>query len=115
MSTNNGIWTFPRTGLWHIHHQMAGYVNANIAYAVMGCDISTNSGSNYSFVSGAWQGSNYNITNPHFMQSSHVVLDITNTSTMKIRFRFDLPQSIYVFGGNTYNATAITFMRIGDT
>mgnify|MGYP001303607747 CR=1 FL=1 len=114
MSTNNGVWTFPRTGIYHIHTQCAGYVNANIAYASMVLDRSTNGGSSWNNVLGTWQGTN-SVSNSHFMQSGFVVLDVTNVSDVKIRLRMDLPQSVTIFGGSSYNATAITFIRVGDT
>ncbi len=115
MSTNNGIWTFPRTGVYHIHTQMAGYVNANIAYASMVIDRTTNGGTSWGSLSHTWQGSNYNITNPHFSQSSFAVFDVTNVSDIKVRFRMDLPQQITIFGSTTGNSTAVTFIRVGDT
>ena len=115
VDTSTGYWTFPRTGIYHIHTQCAAYVNANIGYFSMVIDRTNNGGSSFNNVAAAWQGSNYNIGNPHFMQSSFVVIDVTNVSDVKIAMRMDIPQSLYVFGGTSANYTAITFMRIGDT
>ena len=108
---------FPELVIYHIHHQAAGYVNANIQYFSMTMDLSTNNGGNWYNLSSTWQGSNYNITNPHFMQSGHAVIDVTNTGVVKVRFRIDVPQAkeINLFGGSQSNHTCATFIRVGDT
>ena len=115
IDTSTGYWTFPRTGRYHIQTQAAAYKNSNIAYFSMVIDVSLNGGTSHTNIGAAWQGSNYNITNPHFTQTCQVVLHVDNTSNIKVRFRMDQPVSgITLFGGTNANYTCASFIRVGD-
>ena len=115
MSTNSGNWTFPKTGVWHIESQAAAYINSNIAYFGMKIQATADNGSNWQDIAASWNGSNYNITNPHFTQTCRASLDVTNTTNVKVRFLFDNATSVSVFGGTNTNYTCVTFWRLGDT
>ena len=44
------------------------------------------------------------------------LFDITDTSNQKVRFRISVEdQSTTIQGGSTYDATAMRFIRLGDT
>mgnify|MGYP001170311894 CR=1 FL=1 len=115
IDSSTGYWTFPRTGRYHVHTQWSAYKNANLAYCSMVVDVTTNGGSNWQNISAAWNGSNYNIANPHFCGSTMVVVHCDNTSNIKLRFRMDQSTSgITLFGGTYANHTAAAFIRVGD-
>ena len=115
VDTSTGYWTFPRTGRYHVHAQWSGYKNANLNYCAMVIDVTPDGGSNWQNISSAWQGSQYNISNPHFMGSAIVVVHCDNTSNVKLRFRMDQSTSgITIFGDTKANHTAVAFIRVGD-
>ena len=115
IDSSTGYWTFPRTGIYHVHTQWSGYKNSNLHYCSMAIDLTTDGGSNWQNISATWNGSQYNISNPHFMQSTMGVVLCDNTSNVKLRFRMDQStSSITIFGNSQANHTAAAFIRVGD-
>ena len=117
MTQSSGIFTFPSTGYYLItfllnvfdngedHRQFANYIY-----------LSTDSGTSYSvkgqgqnFIEHTSQGSN-----THMSTYAHAILDITNTSTHRVKFQyFFTGSSLSLYGDN--QGTSATFLRLGDT
>ena len=117
MTQSSGIFTFPSTGYYLVtfllnvfdngedHRQVANYIklatDGGTSFAVKG------QGQN--FIEHTSQGSN-----THMSCSTHAILDITNTSTHKVRFEyFFTGSSLFLYGDN--QGTSATFLRLGDT
>ena len=109
MSESSGVFTFPSTGMymvltsWYIIASSDG--SANIITQV------TQNNSSYVDASYANSHSSGNSTNP-----SNYIVDVTDTSNVKVKFRtnsFDSGTSIYGETATTY--TGVWFIRLGDT
>ena len=109
MAESSGVFTFPSTGMymvltsWYIIASSDG--SANIITQV------TQNNSSYVDASYANSHSSGNSTNP-----SNYIVDVTDTSNVKVKFRtnsFDSGTSIYGETATTY--TGVWFIRLGDT
>ena len=109
MSESSGIFTFPSTGKWII--QGSFYViqssdgSATIRTAVT---INNNDYDDYGFANTNNSG---NSTAP-----SLCVVDVTDTSNVKVRFRTtSFSSGTYIYGDTIANYSVVLFMRLGDT
>lgn len=117
MTQSSGVFTFPSTGYYFInfimgvyddgedHRQFANYIK-----------LSTNSGTDYAtraqgnaFIEHTSQGSN-----THASCSTQVILDITNTSTHKLKFDYFFTNSSLTLYGDNRGITAY-FQKLGET
>ena len=116
MSQSSGVFTFPSTGKWLIVAN--GYLHsadAEMHYAQLRTEMSSDSGSNYTIVGyavgAATSGGAYgNFTAIEFV-------DVTNASTFRCRFqvRASDANNNNLVGYTGENATTFTFVRLGDT
>ena len=115
MTESSGIFTFPSTGYWLIYAQLSAYGTYAYGRARLHVHHSTNSGSSYGVV--AIAHCNVSQNGGYGGASTMAILDITDTSTNRVRFRQDTSSTSgrYIFGSSTYNATAFTFIRLADT
>ena len=109
MTESSGVFTFPSTGMymvltsWYVIASSDG--SANIITQV------TQNNSSYVDASYANSHSSGNSTNP-----SNYIVDVTDTSNVKVKFRttsFASGTSIYGETATTY--TGVWFIRLGDT
>jgi hypothetical protein len=118
MTESSGVFTFPSTGYWYIFFAMgfAQDSGANLAYANSNLEISTDSGSNYNRTSRAFgnNGTNSGGDENNFVSNS-VILDVTNISTTRLRLTSNAQGVTRIVGNSSYNATQITFLKLGDT
>ena len=119
VSESSGIFTFPTTGIWMIYMKMmflngGGGGAIQNSHIVITCSLSTNSGSSYS---GNFQGSNnFNSPNVAWWRKpvdALGIIDITNTTTHKVRFTNYSASSTYRQGGGTDGA--FIFQKLGET
>lgn len=112
MSEASGIFTFPSTGKWHIVGNGTFSSNGSRDYMGIKIMLSTDSGSTYSIFSSAYNASGSGADYVY----SHVecFLDVTDTSTMKIKFKRQTDGTGTHFGGNT-QAGSFWFAKIADT
>ena len=113
VSESNGIFTFPSTGIYKIQ---ANWSLINGSSNVSWCDMD---------IEFAQDGTNYNVmarsvvghTSGYYMQPvTTLVVDVTNTSTAKARFKAVYADSgTALRGSGTNDYTYFDFMRIGDT
>ena len=116
---SGGVFSFPSTGIYHIHFRAQVMMNSGSTgnrYAQNPIEITTNN-SSYTNVSMGLDGvspiSGESFGNP----IATFIFDVTNTSTHKCRFKVQSGESnwsAYV-GSSGRMDTVVTFMRIGDT
>jgi len=115
MSVSSGIWTFPSTGIYQILVTMKAYSTDSSDTLKISTYVSTDSGGSYDEIgetaisseSGSAVGNT--ATTPMFV-------DVTNTSTVKVKFTAASLDSGSVIEGDTAkNKTCFTFIRMGDT
>ena len=113
MSESSGIFTFPQTGIYLITAQ-GRWLSSGSASSYMGIIIRmTTDNSSYVNVSAVYESAS---TNGYANTYINSIVDITNTSTHKLKFKRDAAgtQSL-LQGDTTSNTTAFTFIRLGDT
>ena len=115
MSQSSGVFTFPSTGIWHIHfHTAFSDTDAN---RVCNVQIQTTADdSNYTTIS-QFRTSNYQDSNTWFQSGVvNALLDVTNTTNQKVRFRVtSLATAVSWQGHSERMDTGAIFIRLGDT
>jgi len=120
MTQSSGIFTFPSTGIWRVSFDFAVYSNNSSGddRAPSGqIEISSDSGSSYDGVAQTYCfvttiSGNYT----HNTGICFAMIDVTNASTFRAKFRATLLNSnTSVFGQSDQNNTAVEFIRLGDT
>ena len=105
MTESSGIFTFPSTGYWWVWWS-AKFRGAAGAFGDLYCDATTNN-STYTAI-GVASGTPDGIVNTGNQSS---LLDVTDTSNIKVRFRYDRSGSTTIDGGET----RFYFQRLADT
>ena len=113
MTESSGVFTFPSTGIYFVnffttHRQ----VNGNSMYNGIQFHVTTDN-SSYIQLANAYDSV---AQTAYFANTalSHIV-DITNTSTHKIKFAHEAEQSSNIAGSTNQTETGVTFIRLGDT
>jgi len=114
MTESSGIFSFPSTGLYQVIASPAiSARNDSNAWVVI--DVSSDSGSNYdavAYINGG--GDNTGDTKSNVFGSSFV--NVTSTSTFRVRFRTtSMSTNSFVHGNTDYNYTSFAFIRLGDS
>ena len=109
MTMSSGVFTFPSTGKWvifvNVHMYLDGDDNAGI-----GTQVTTNN-SSYTTRALAYTGQASGNSTAH-SACSILLLDVTDTSNVKVRFTHDsLGTNSYITGSSTYVRTSFTFVR----
>jgi hypothetical protein len=113
MTESSGIFTFPSTGIWQVTIN-GSFHGASENSMYVECQGTAND-SSYVSLSRAQDGQR-NSTGTIASSSVTTILDITSTSTHKVKFvAGSLGGSSYVGGDGTVNITCFTFIRLGDT
>ena len=87
MSESSGIFTFPSTGYWLIYVQLTAYGGYAYGRARIHTHHSTNTGSSYNAVAVAF--ANVSQNSGYGGGSSMAIIDVTDVSTHRVRFRQD--------------------------
>ena len=112
MSESSGVFTFPTTGIYLIMFQL-NCQGSNMRYMGAYCEVSPDNGSSYyrraeNYDSGGQTG--------YFGSTNYqLIVDVTNASLFKIRFRVASSGAITTEGHSDYQRTGVTFIRLGDT
>ena len=112
MTESSGVFTFPQTGIYLIMFQL-NCQGSNMQYMGAYCEVSPDNGSSYyaraeNYDSGGGTG--------HFASTNYqLILDVTNASLFKIRFRVASSGAITTEGNTNSHRTGVTFLRLGDT
>ena len=114
MSVSSGIFTFPATGIYSVR---ACFVQADGStdnrYVTNQLDVTTNN-SSYATIAEAVTHIKH-ISGATYVQSSlESLVNVTDTSNVKVRFNVVPAQGSVLTKGNTaYNQTCFTFIRLG--
>ena len=118
MSNSSGVFSFPSTGIYYVSfNTMVAVVSSNHAESDGNAQIYvTTDNSSYNLRAGSKFSLHYNngIREGSFHCST--LVDVTNTSNVKVRFHINAVTSEVTTRGNTTtNQTYMTFIRLGDT
>ena len=117
MSQSSGVFTFPTTGVWFVEFGCSAYNAGNTMRAIEALiETSSDGGSNFNADAGSYGGSaGTGSTNFGFVISKSIV-DVTNTSNIKVRFVFrGYDNTATLAGSSAVSRTYFTFIRLGDT
>ena len=116
MTFSSGTWSFPTTGIYLIKASVGfNFANQqdNNANLVIGI---TNDNSSYDDVAIIFSGSNSSSNFSRFSQYGHAMVDVTNTSQVKMQITANsFASGSYLEGYTDRNDTAFAFIRLGDT
>jgi len=114
MSESSGIFTFPLTGIYLVSFNAWGTAPSESGGDTQILYIkATTNNSSYSIVaeSTVGDGDNRQVT-----ASNSSLIDVTDTSNVKVKFTADsMASNTYWSGNTTENHTSFTFIRLGDT
>ena len=116
MSESSGIFTFPSTGIYMLS-MTVGFNFANQAdnNANITAQVTINN-STYATVAIAFAGSNSSSNFSRFTSPAQALIDVTDTSNVKVKFNASsFSAGSYLEGSTTQNDTSFMFIRLGDT
>jgi len=117
MTESSGVFTFPLTGIYLILAFFNLKLNGDIRDHNQQIQTTTDN-SSFSSATGGDSFIQQTSSGNTFTTSFHsYTFDVTNTSTHKVRFKVDSDAntSCEVRGSSTFDLTAFTFIRLGDT
>ena len=111
MTHSSGIFTFPSTGLWKVVFSFrTNLVSADTSAGAI-IDLSTDTGANFTEISGAFENRNSNSS-----LHTQALINCTNTSTFQVRFRATaLDTNSKISGHASRLDTNVLFERITDS
>ena len=113
MSVSSGLWTFPSTGIYLISFNAVHFSSSADDYVQTEIQACTD-GSNYATASRGYEGASTG--HAYGSALTQTTLDVTNTTTHKVKFIVAQSNTSNKIRGNTgYNRTTFTFLRLGDT
>jgi hypothetical protein len=117
MSESSGIFSFPSTGKWWVLFDFSYNGNNSDSWGQAFIDTSTNASTTISeTVGGASIMVSSETTGSNQMGHCHTIIDVTDISNMKVRFRILQGNSLHNTRGNTNkNETTFTFIKLGQT
>jgi len=116
MTESSGIFTFPSTGIWQIFFNGTSTDTDKNRYAGVEIFYSTDSGSNYSALSENWDSIHDSSSDTVYASfSTQGIIDVTNISTFRIKFKVAGESAMSISGSTTANRTNVTFTRLGAT
>ena len=115
VTENDGVFTFPSTGIYQIiGNLVVSRDAAENRYANFNLEVSTDGGSSDDIA--AMGSGGFGQVYQRDTCSLCFLLDVTNTSNVKVRFSATTNRSNVLFRGDTgANYSAVIFIRIGDT
>ena len=114
MSEDNGVFTFPSTGIYQIIGNLqVGRNSAENRFATLYCQVTTD---NNTYTNAAGGSGGFGQNYQRNTCSLCYIFDVTNTSTHKVRFAcYTNRSSVLWRGDTTANYSAFVFMKLGDT
>ena len=117
MTVSSGIFTFPSTGIYLVTFTVSGYYNGENHYATGVVQVTTNNSSYTNVAAGENGHGPTGGSNIYELTTISTLIDVTNTSNVKVKFKIDNQNnSANIMGnpnGSTY--TNMMFIRLGDT
>ena len=114
MSESSGVFSFPSTGFYLVTFEAKFYLDGNDTAEVW-TQVTTNN-SSFSGVAVANSTNTSGSANDGYSSSASTIVDVTDTSNVKVNFLTgSMAGGTKILGNTTYNQTAATFIRLGDT
>jgi len=116
MSVASGVFTFPETGVY-----LVGFMGDNQVETAstnqVDMDVSSDGGSTWNTraVAVGRHTNNSGGGDSRFTISGQLLLDVTNTTNIKMRFQYYSSTSSNLIGNSNVNQTCVSFIRLGDT
>jgi hypothetical protein len=115
MTQSVGTFTFPQTGVYLVTATGGFKQTSETFYHGIRLETSTDGGSNF-----AVRATSYTMcytTSPTKYTSvhAHLIFDVTNTSTHKIKMRCERNSTVVMIGSTLQQLSGLTFIRLGDT
>ena len=116
MTHSNGIFTFPKTGIYRGDLKVGYYRSDHRRYIGAVMKLSTDSGSSYGDLTRSYTGL-YDVdgNNSYGTTISQVHVDIQNASTHRIKFECPNDATVTVYGASDDIRTMVMFERIAGT
>ena len=117
MSYSSGYFTFPVTGIWQITAIGSFYASGGYRSRYNGIEMEvTTNNSSYDNAARFYANIGTNYGTGYTNGICQHLMDITNTSTHKVRFKTEVEVSQSTFdGANNHSQNLFTFIRFGDT
>tara|TARA_A100001391_G_scaffold78555_1_gene51025 strand:+ start:860 stop:1459 length:600 start_codon:yes stop_codon:yes gene_type:complete len=116
MTQSSGIFTFPSTGIYLVTAHGEFFYNGDSRYNQLIIEVTTN---NSSYAEAAKTSAGIAVaesTHTYGNNSNQVLIDVTDTSNVKVRFTSSVSDdSTSTAGASSYNRTHFSFIRLGDT
>jgi hypothetical protein len=114
MSESSGVFTFPETGIYLVTFQLTYFASNSSSRTDFSIQVTTDNSAYTNVALGQVNGtSGQNAYSTSFINT---LIDVTDTSNVKVRFKNNNQDNSNTIQGNTnYNATSATFIRMGDT
>ena len=114
MSQSSGIFTFPQTGIYFLLYT-AQFVHDSDDNSNLQMYVSTDGGTNWDQACQCADG-NPSGNDRGGASTAFTIVDVTNTSNVKVKFRCDsFAVGSRLLGNSDHNETHFLFVRIGDT
>ena len=116
MTESSGVFTFPSTGIWLVmsNATFTNVSNNNAHYCILQHEVTID---NSNFTNTAAGYGYFNSISSTIYTTATVIdmLDVTNTSNVKIKFAARTAEAAQLDGNTSSNQTSFTFIRLGDT
>jgi len=115
LTESSGVFTFPSTGWYFAIWSHYFYYNSTSDWNDMTIELTNDSGSNWTSLAHT-EGTAGRAGTNWLKQTEAMIMDITNVSTQKMRFRVDVDNnSVTTQGNSTKKQTGFDIFRLGDT
>jgi len=115
MTESSGIFTFPSTGIYHVGFTATTQLSGDNRFTFISIQATTDN-STYATVAETISHITQNQSSVTYsVGSCDSLIDVTNTSNVKVRFHIGQQNSSTTTRGEPTNATYMTFIRLGDT
>ena len=111
VSESSGVFTFPATGIYLVQGHISMLLDGTRTYMGGNIDVTLNN-SDYSAATELY---NRGINGSYVSVYLSFILDVTNTSNVKVKLRFEGNGSCDVLGQTNSSKTGMSFIRLGDT
>ena len=114
MSQSSGIFTFPSTGFYLVEFIAQYYASADRRYVSAIIEATTDN-ANYDRVAVGRSHIEYSYGTTYAQPTTSTIIDVTNTSNVKVRFLSQSENSATLNTATDENYTYAVFIRLGDT
>jgi len=113
MTHSSGVFTFPSTGKYYVQFKLAGQASSSgESWIAPKIHVSLDGGSNWTLIA---YGYTSGYANYGYSAAAEELIDVTDVSNVKVRFRIQSSDSVYLYGSTDYSLTTATFLKLGET